>query len=41
LQLVFNQTLGGSFGDGVKGNDVPYLTKFPFVAPPHTAPVAK
>jgi len=40
LQLAFNQPLGGSFGDGVKGNDEPYLTKFPFVAPPHTAPVA-
>lgn len=38
LQLVFNQTLGGSFGDGVKGNDRPYLTHFPFVAEPHTAP---
>ena len=41
LQLVFNQKLGGSFGDGVKGNDVPYLTKFPFVGEPHTAPAAK
>jgi hypothetical protein len=40
LQLAFNQPLGGSFGDGVKGNDKPYLTKFPFVAPPHTAPAA-
>jgi hypothetical protein len=40
LQLAFNQPVGGSFGDGVKGNDVPYLTKFPFVAEPHTAPAA-
>jgi Domain of unknown function (DUF4331) len=38
LQLVFNQPVGGSFGDGVKGNDVPYLSVFPFVAPPHTSP---
>jgi Domain of unknown function (DUF4331) len=37
LQLAFNQPLGGSFGDGVKGNDVPYMKRFPFVAPPHTA----
>ena len=41
LQLAFNQPLGGSFGDGVKGNDVPYLTHFPFVGEPHTAPAAK
>jgi hypothetical protein len=41
LQLAFNQPLGGSFGDGVKGNDVPYLTHFPFVAEPHTIPAAK
>ncbi len=41
LQLAFNQPLGGSFGDGVKGNDEAYLTKFPFVAEPHTAPAAK
>jgi hypothetical protein len=38
LQLAFNQPLGGSFGDGVKGNDKPFLTTFPFVAEPHTAP---
>jgi len=38
LQLVFNQKLGGGFGDGVKGNDRPYLAHFPFVALPHTAP---
>lgn len=38
LQLLFNQPLGGGFGDGVKGNDEPYLSTFPFVAPAHTAP---
>jgi len=41
LQLVFNQKLGGGFGDGVNANDKPFLTHFPFVAEPHTAPVAK
>ena len=41
LQLVFNQPLGGGFGDGVNKNDKPFLTTFPFVAEPHTAPVAK
>ena len=38
LQLVFNQKLGGGFGDGVNANDRPFLTHFPFVAEPHTAP---
>lgn len=38
LQLLFNQPLGGSFGDGVKGNDEPYLSTFPFVGLAHTAP---
>ena len=41
LQLAFNQKLGGGFGDGVNGNDEPYLTHFPFVGQPHTAPDAK
>ncbi len=36
LQLAFNQTLGGGFGDGVNKNDVPFLGKFPFVGEPHT-----
>ena len=38
LQLAFNQKLGGGFGDGVNGNDEPYLAKFPFVGQPHTSP---
>jgi len=38
LQLVFNQPLGGGFGDGVNANDVPFLDHFPWVALPHTAP---
>ena len=38
LQLAFNQKLGGPFGDGVNGNDEPYLAKFPFVGQPHTSP---
>jgi hypothetical protein len=41
LQLAFNQKLGGGFGDGVNGNDEPYLARFPFVGLPHTAPDAK
>lgn len=40
LQLAFNQPLGGGFGDGVNGNDVPYLSKFPYVGEPHTIPDA-
>jgi hypothetical protein len=36
LQITFNQ--GSGFNDGVTMNDVAYLTSFPFVAPPHTAP---
>lgn len=36
LQLVFNQKLGGSFGDGVDANDRSFLKRFPFVAQPHT-----
>ena len=39
LQLAFNQPLGGSFGDGVNANDRAFLTHFPWVALPHTAPV--
>jgi len=41
LQLAFNQTLGGPFGDGVNKNDRPFLAGFPFVAKPHTIPDAK
>ncbi|HEX4507640.1 MAG TPA: DUF4331 family protein [Alphaproteobacteria bacterium] len=37
LQLVFNQPLGGGFGDGVDSNDRPFLPHFPFVAYAHTA----
>jgi hypothetical protein len=38
LQLVFNQKLGGGFGDGVDANDKPFPDHFPWVALPHTAP---
>jgi hypothetical protein len=40
LQLVFNQKLGGGFGDGVNANDKPFLNHFPWVALPHTVPAA-
>jgi hypothetical protein len=40
LQLAFNQPLGGSFGDGVNSNDEAFLTTFPFVGLPHTAPAS-
>jgi hypothetical protein len=40
LQLAFNQPLGGSFGDGVSANDEAFLTTFPFVGQPHTAPAS-
>jgi hypothetical protein len=38
LQLVFNQPLGGGFGDGVNANDRPFLDHFPWVARAHTVP---
>jgi hypothetical protein len=38
LQITFNQP--STFNDGVTMNDEPYLTSFPFVGLPHTAPVA-
>jgi hypothetical protein len=36
LQLVFNQKLGGKFGDGVDANDRLFLKNFPFAGLPHT-----
>lgn len=38
LQLVFNQPLGGGFGDGVDAGDRKFLDHFPFVALTHTVP---
>ena len=38
LQLVFNQKLGGPFGDGVDAGDRKFLDNFPFVSLTHTVP---
>lgn len=35
LTLTFN---GNPGSDGVNGNDVPFMTDFPYLAPPHQAP---
>jgi hypothetical protein len=38
LQLVFNQPLGGGFGDGVDAGDRKFLDHFPYAALTHTVP---
>jgi hypothetical protein len=32
----FNVSPNNALGDGVNSNDIPYLTRFPFHAPPHS-----
>ena len=32
---AFDITPNNTLGDGVDGNDVPYLDVFPYLAPPH------
>ena len=38
LQLVFNQKLGGGFGDGVDAGDRKFFDHFPYAALTHTVP---
>jgi len=35
LTPAFNHSPNNTLGDGVNQNDVPYLTQFPYLAPPH------